>query len=1069
MWLRLSLAVLLTATTARAAWPPPQPASLELTVRENAGIARTNEVIRSGLPLPRSLNVQSTTGLAVVDGLGQLVPAQFRILARWNAGLSVTTAPIQWLLVIFPSTVPANQSATYRLVFDGSAGANPAPQTPLSISQNGNQVTVNTGAATFVLGGGAGALFDEVSLSTGTRLVSGSALTGRANSTNFGHSTTRRVFVEHSGPLSAAVVIDGAYDLPATGSLTPGVLGSGRRYLFSAGSPVAVVRQSMAWEGTHCERGEIACNGAPNGVRVEQVRDAISLDLAYPAAATAVGAFNVTTTGPVAATQTASVRQHLRQARLDPQALTVNLPGMATVNGARADGGLLALSSNISNLGAVAVALQQMHRYEPQALRVLSDGRLAIDLVDTADFGGGSAWLGARQGLFGTFALGVLPSGPSRATLDRQLWAPLNRPLHAWPQPEWLAASEAVEEFPVGALANDFTGYDAKASGIHATTMQEIDARGLAGIMTFGVYPRNWANPLYSDEIDCGGGDVTPADNWDDPYWCAPWTDYHNTVASIPRFAMRNGQTGWLDDLAAPGALRSLHTQIFQCGPSDNFFYCGQAPAGYGGYRADFNSSHAYLDNLMLHYWLTGDSTIVEILKRGATTMRNYYCDSRPASACAPTDAPADDFANVTGRVFVQWHWVFRFVGLASDDASFLDDYRANIARQYTLNYAEVLQNNIRYGFLVDGTLQQTIGGPGSYSTDQLWMASMYDMNLLYRLQRDTNDAPIGSPAVIPSQAIAAWGRTLMQFGSQVAAGGNGTAAGTWPNALFFTFTGNRVGGTLTSVTPNQGGGDPNLYDTGKAALTATMARAADSTGDAGLAALSLDLARFSWNAAEDDPSPLSKGEGEFFSRLPTAIARISLGLNPPAPAGLVAGATGATSITVNWTAVPGATSYQVFRRSAGGGFAQIATPAVATFTDTVGANTAHLYRVRAVSATGVSADSNTDLATAVVFTDDPLVSGTTPVRAAHITQLRTASNAVRSLAGLGAFAFSDAALTPGVTPIRRAHIIDLRTALDEARAALGLPALGYTDPSITAGTTTVRATHIVDLRFWVR
>lgn len=829
MGFRLSLAVFFTATTAWAAWPPPVPSSLELTVRENAGIARTNEVVRSGVPLPRGLNVTSTAGLAVVDGLGHPVPAQFRILARWNAGLAMTSAPIQWLLVIFPATVPAGQSAMYRLVFDGSAGPNPAPQTPVSLSQNGNQVTVNTGAATFVLGGGAGALFDEVSLAAGPRLVSGSSLTG-ATATGFGHSTTRRVFVEHSGPLSAAVVIDGAYDLPATGSLTPGVLGSSRRYLFSAGSPVAVVRQSVAWEGTHCERGEITCSGVPNGVRIQQLRDAIALDLAYPVSATAVGAFNATTTGTVAATQTAAVRQLLRQARLNPQASTVVIPGMAAVNGSRADGGMLAVSSN---LGAVAVALHQMHRYEPQALRVLSDGRLAIDLVDTADFGGGSAWLGARQGLFATFALGVLPSGPSRATLDRQVWAPLNRPLHAWPQPEWWAASGAVEEFPVGALAGDFTGYDAKAASIHDTTLNELEARGLAGIMTFGVYPRNWANPLYSDEIDCGGGDVTPADDWDDPYWCATWTDYHNTVASIPRFAMRNAQTGWLEDLASPGALRSLHTQLFQCGPNDGFFYCGQAPAGYGGYRADFNSSHAYLDNLMLHYWLTGDSTIVEILKRGATTMRNYYCDSRPAAACAATDAPTDDFANVTGRVFVQWHWVFRFVGLASDDASFLDDYRNNIARQYTLNYAELLQNNVRYGFLVDGTWQQTIDGPGSFSTDQLWMASMYDMNLLYRLQRDTNDAPIGSPAVIPSQAIAAWGRTLMQFGSQVAAGGDGTAAGTWPNALYFSFTGNRIGGTLTSVTPNQSGGDPNLYDTGKAALTATMARAADSTGDA--------------------------------------------------------------------------------------------------------------------------------------------------------------------------------------------------------------------------------------------
>src|SRR5687768_10034480 len=168
-----TVVLLLFALRASGSWPPALPSHLLLTVRENAGIARTGEIVRSGVPVPRSLNVTSTAGLAVVDGTGTLVPAEFRILARWNAGLATTSAPIQWLLVTFPATVAANGSATYRVVFDGSAGSNPAPATPLTISQNGNQVTVNTGAATFLIGGGAGALFDEIHLTGGARLVSG--------------------------------------------------------------------------------------------------------------------------------------------------------------------------------------------------------------------------------------------------------------------------------------------------------------------------------------------------------------------------------------------------------------------------------------------------------------------------------------------------------------------------------------------------------------------------------------------------------------------------------------------------------------------------------------------------------------------------------------------------------------------------------------------------------------------------------------------------------------------------------------------------------------------------------
>jgi len=87
------------------------PSSLILTVKETAGVARNGEVVRSGVPFPRSLNITGTNGLTVVDGAGLAVPADFRVLARWNAGKS-SIAPIQWLLVSFPATVAANSSAT---------------------------------------------------------------------------------------------------------------------------------------------------------------------------------------------------------------------------------------------------------------------------------------------------------------------------------------------------------------------------------------------------------------------------------------------------------------------------------------------------------------------------------------------------------------------------------------------------------------------------------------------------------------------------------------------------------------------------------------------------------------------------------------------------------------------------------------------------------------------------------------------------------------------------------------------------------------------------------------------
>jgi hypothetical protein len=164
-----------------------------LTVRETAGIARTNEVVHTGVPMPRSLNLKSTDRFAVVDASNRAIPAEFRITARWNAGLSDTTAPIQWLLVTFPASVGARSTASFRLVTDGSV-ANPAPARSLTLTQNGNLITVDTGAAVFRLGSNPWALFDEVILDNGTRLIGGSNMTLRANGTAAGHSTTRRMW-----------------------------------------------------------------------------------------------------------------------------------------------------------------------------------------------------------------------------------------------------------------------------------------------------------------------------------------------------------------------------------------------------------------------------------------------------------------------------------------------------------------------------------------------------------------------------------------------------------------------------------------------------------------------------------------------------------------------------------------------------------------------------------------------------------------------------------------------------------------------------------------------------------
>lgn len=179
----------------------------------------------------------------------------------------------------------------------------------------------------------------------------------------------------------------------------------------------------------------------------------------------------------------------------------------------------------------------------------------------------------------------------------------------------------------------------------------------------------------------------------------------------------------------------------------------------------------------------------------------------------------------------------------------------------------------------------------------------------------------------------------------------------------------------------------------------------------------------------------------------PTATPTPTLGGPPPTnlSATLHSVSPPAATITVSWTEPAGAISYVVERASTAGQFAPVGEPVAApatSFNDaTASEGAAYLYRVKALYAGGPSDYSNQDLATAVAFTDSQLQGFT--IKAVHLTELRRAVNAVRTLAGMGAaaWAYPDPVSSPASQ--RRAiyleDVTDLRVKLDEAMGQLGL------------------------------
>lgn len=180
-------------------------------------------------------------------------------------------------------------------------------------------------------------------------------------------------------------------------------------------------------------------------------------------------------------------------------------------------------------------------------------------------------------------------------------------------------------------------------------------------------------------------------------------------------------------------------------------------------------------------------------------------------------------------------------------------------------------------------------------------------------------------------------------------------------------------------------------------------------------------------------------------------------------PGNLIATATTATNVALSWTSASNATGYEILRSTLGQAFAPIGTTAGLTYNDsTAVSGTAYLYRVRGTAGATTGPVSNFDLATAIAFTD-PAISSSTTAKLAHVNELFTAVNAVRTLAGLPSMTFG--APAPGASGlVRGTHIANLRTGLDAARTALTLGAISYTDPALSTETI-VKAVHVTQLR----
>ena len=145
-----------------------------------------------------------------VPGVPAVVPAQFRVLARWWRPTTVQGSgddSIRWVLVDFQANIKANTKPVLHLT-NGKL-PRPAVASPLKVRTTDDTITVDTGAATFVINRKRFSFLQSVSIG-GTELLATTPDCGTVVEDTFGEKyyaseSTRSVEVIESGPMRVRV------------------------------------------------------------------------------------------------------------------------------------------------------------------------------------------------------------------------------------------------------------------------------------------------------------------------------------------------------------------------------------------------------------------------------------------------------------------------------------------------------------------------------------------------------------------------------------------------------------------------------------------------------------------------------------------------------------------------------------------------------------------------------------------------------------------------------------------------------------------------------------------------
>jgi len=160
---------------------------------------RHGEPVSIGIACPRG-SVTRSVRWALTDQGGRQAPVQTTVLDRWGDG------SVRWLLAEFQADVAINTPSFYALSPDDGAEE---PATPIAIEHAGEIIRVSTGAAVIDVPRTGSAIFAAVDVN-GRSLLESSAIVAEDRDGHRYEFSIQRAVLERSGPLRAAVRLEGA-------------------------------------------------------------------------------------------------------------------------------------------------------------------------------------------------------------------------------------------------------------------------------------------------------------------------------------------------------------------------------------------------------------------------------------------------------------------------------------------------------------------------------------------------------------------------------------------------------------------------------------------------------------------------------------------------------------------------------------------------------------------------------------------------------------------------------------------------------------------------------------------